>query len=154
MRMLVHKLLHALTAALELTSVSSPIQAQPADPRNPLVVAESFLAARNARDSPGASAFCWDPLTLSDADGLWTADAPATMQWLRRLTDTYVVDTLVRPIADNDAVVWVERLAPRRMPFRDALAQSVEVTVQVVVRDGKIMSYTALYPTFARVDGL
>src|SRR5205823_44148 len=116
-RMLFHNLSPALiAAALLLTNLGNAvfaadeplsIAAQQPDPKDPLVVAESFLAARNARDSLGAAAFCWDPLTLSDADGRWTADAPSTMQWLRRLTDTYMVDMLVRPTADDDAVVWV-----------------------------------------------
>jgi hypothetical protein len=124
-----------------------PVFAQQPDPADPLVVVENFLAARNARDALGATAFCASLLPIHDAQGgQWVADPPAAIDWLRRLTDTYLIDTLVRPHADGERVAWVERLTLRSLPFRDALASSIRVEVDVVVQDGKITEYNAAYP--------
>jgi hypothetical protein len=120
--------------------------AQQPDPTDPIEVVESFLAARNARDSIGATYFSAPILAIHGAEGDWDADEHASRQWLRQLTDAYVIDMLVKPYADGNTVLWVERLAPRGLPFRDALLTSVNVDVQVVVSDGKIVSYSAAYP--------
>jgi hypothetical protein len=132
--------LSVIPAALVLAQLGAP------DPADPLVVVESFLAARNARDALGATAFCANTLSVDDSDGQWIGDAPAVTDWLRRLTDTYVIDTLVRPHADGQRMAWTERLVSRRLPFPDALATALEVKVEVVVQDGHIAAYSAAYP--------
>jgi hypothetical protein len=114
---------------------------------DPVVVVESFLAARNARDPLSASAFFASLLSIQDGERERTVEQVAAIDWLRRLTDTYAIDMLVRPHADGERVTWMERLTPRSVPFRDALAASIRVDVQVEVQDGKIISYDATYPT-------
>jgi hypothetical protein len=135
----------ALTMATTTTTTPAAASQQP-DPADPLVVAESFLLARNARDPWGASALCSPLLAIQDAQGPWIADQAASRDWFRRLTDTYTIDMLVHPRAEGERVVWVERLAPRSLPFPQALQQSLEVQVEVVVQDGKITAYSAPYP--------
>jgi hypothetical protein len=112
-------------------------------------VVENFLAARNARDPIGATYFSAPLLVIHDDGGQWIADEPATRQWLRQFTDAYVIDMLVKPHATGDTITWVERLADRSLPYRDALRESMEVSVDVVVQNGKITSYTAPYPALA-----
>jgi hypothetical protein len=124
----------------------APMTPPPPGETEPLTVAEGFLAARNARDPFGATWYCADPLEIHDPTGQRILDEPATRAWLQALTDTYVIDTLVPPRADGAAVMWTERFTPRNLPFRDALAQSTEVRVEIVVREGKIRSYTASAP--------
>jgi hypothetical protein len=82
------------------------------------------IAASNARDAFGATYFIGPTVLIQDADDKWLADEPSARQWLGRLMDTYVID----------------------IPFRDALRDSLAVEVEVVVHDGKIMSYSAQYP--------
>ena len=138
-----------LGAALMLGTTTPAAASHQVDPADPLVVAESFLLARNARDPMGATGFCSPQLVIQDEQGQWIADEPASRDWFRRLTDTYVIDMLVHPRTEGEHVVWVERLAPRSLPFPQALQQSLEVQVEVVVQDGKITSYTAPYPVLA-----
>jgi hypothetical protein len=141
--------LAVLAASLMLSTTTPAAASQQPGPADPLVVAENFLLARNARDPMGASAACSPLLAIQDGHGQWIADPPSSRDWLRRLTDTYTIDMLVRPRAEGDRVVWVERLAPRSLPFPQALQQSLEVQVDVRVQDGKITSYTAAYPVLA-----
>jgi hypothetical protein len=136
-------------AALTLAATTPAAASQQPGPADPLVVAENFLLARNARDAWAASALCSPLLAIQDGQGQWIADSNASRDWLRRLTDTYTIDMLVHPRAEGDRVVWVERLAPRSVPFPQALQQSLEVQVEVVVQDGKIVAYTAPYPVLA-----
>jgi hypothetical protein len=132
--------LSVVPAALVLAQLGAP------DPADPLVVVESFLAARNARDALGATTFCANTLAVLDSEGQWIGDTSAVSGWLRRLTDAYAIDTLVRPHADGERVVWTERLVSRGLPFPDALATALEVKVEVVVQDGHITAYSAAYP--------
>ncbi len=97
----------------------------------------------------GATLFCARLLAIYDVEGKWIVDEPMVKAWLQRLTDTYLIDTLVRPRADGERVVWVERLTRRSLPYREALASSVEVTVEVVVQGGSITSYSAVYPALS-----
>jgi hypothetical protein len=120
-------------------------QSQPSA-SDPLVVVESFLAARNARNSWEATTFCADLVTVHSGDTLVTVDDGALRAWLSRLTDEYAFDTLVRPQVDGETVAWTERLVARRLPFKDALAASIEVRVQAVVHDSRIISLAADYP--------
>jgi hypothetical protein len=144
--MLRHVLMVLVGAALTLGTTTPAAASQQAGSADPLVVAENFLLARNARDPWGASAVCSPLLAIQDGQGQWIADPAASRDWFRRLTDTYTIDMLVQPRAEGDRVSWVERLAPRSLPFPQALQQSLEVQVEVVVQDGKITSYTAPYP--------
>jgi hypothetical protein len=116
------------------------------EPTDPLGVVDGFLAARNARDPVGAVAWCAALLSIDDSDAPWIADSASITAWLRRLTDAYLVDTLVPPHANGDEVAWSERLTPRWIPFPEALESSVTVDVRVVVQAGRITSYAALYP--------
>lgn len=149
--MLRHVLMFLVGAALTLGTTSPAAASQQPDPADPVVVAENFLLSRNARDPIGAVTYCSPLLAIQDGQGQWVADQPASREWLRGLTNAYVIETLVHPRAESgsDRVVWVERLAPRSMPFPQALRQSLEVQVEVVVQDGKIVSYTAPYPVLA-----
>jgi hypothetical protein len=147
--MLRHVLVVLVGTALTLGTTTPAAASQQPNPSDPLVVAESFLLARNARDPWAASALCSPLLAIQDAQGQWIADPTASRDWFRRLTDTYTIDMLVHPRAEGDRVAWVERLAPRSLPFPQALQQSLEVQVEVVVQDGKITSYTAPYPVLA-----
>jgi hypothetical protein len=147
--MLRHVLVVLVGTALTLGTTTAAAASQQPDPSDPLVVAESFLLARNARDPWAASALCSPLLAIQDGQAQWIADPTASRDWFRRLTDTYTIDMLVHPRAEGDHVAWVERLAPRSLPFPQALQQSLEVQVEVVVQDGKITSYTAPYPVLA-----
>lgn len=148
--MIRHVLLVLVGAALMLgTTMPAAAASQQPDPADPLVVTENFLLARNARDPMGAVAYCSQLLAIQDAQGQWVADQAASRDWFRGLTDTYTIDMLVHPRAEGDRVVWVERLAPRSLPFPQALQQSLQVRVEVVVQDGKITAYTAPYPVLA-----
>ena len=147
--MLRQMLMVLVAAAVTLGTTTHAAAAQQPDPADPVVVAESFLLARNARDPMGATAVCSPLLAIQDSQGQWIADQAASRDWFRRLTDIYTIDMLIHPRAEADRVVWVERLAPRSLPFPQALQQSLQVQVEVVVQDGKIVSYTAPYPVFA-----
>jgi hypothetical protein len=142
-------LLATVTRTASAAPDQQPLQAQQPKATDPVVVVESFLAARNARDAWGATDFCARLLAVHDAGGRWIADPPTVKDWLQRLTDTYTIDTLVRPTVQGDTVRWVERLVPRSLRFPDALAYSHEVPVEVLVQDGKIATYTAPYPALA-----
>ena len=109
---------------------------------------ESFLAARDAHDALTASAFCADLLAINDADGQsWLGDARAVNSWLQQLIQAYSIDMLERPHADGEHIVWTERLSSRAAPFKDALASRIDVRVEVLVRAGKITTYSAWYPS-------
>ena len=119
-----------------------------AEALDPLLVVESFLAARDAHDALAASAFCADLLAINDADGQsWLADVRAVNSWLQQLTQAYSIDMLERPHADGEHIVWTERLSSRAAPFKDALASRIDVRVEVLVRAGKITTYSAWYPS-------
>jgi hypothetical protein len=133
-------------AALMLGATTPALASERPGPADPLVVTENFLLARNARDPMAATALCSPLLAIRDGQSQWIADQAAGRDWLRSLTDTYTIDMLVHPRAEGDHVVWVERLAPRSLPFPQALQQSIQVQVEVTVQDGKIVSYTAPYP--------
>lgn len=142
-------LLAASTHGASAAPSQTPGVLQQPDARDPLVVVEGFLAARNAHDSLGAVAWCADPLAIHDAEDQWLADAPSVRAWLEHLTGVYWIDLLERPHADGDRVTWVERLAPRNLPFRDALASSIRVDVEAVVQNGKMIALDAAYPPAA-----
>jgi hypothetical protein len=127
----------------------APVLAQQSGWADRLVVVDNFLAARNARDAMGATGFTAPLLAIYDEQGQWIRDEPTVRAWLQKLTDMYLIDTLDRPREDGDRVVWVERLTRRGLPYREALASSVEVTVEVVVQGGRITTYSALYPGLA-----
>ena len=70
--------LMALAGAALTLGASSPAAAyQQPDPADPLVVAENFLLARNARDPMGAVAYCSPLLAIQDSQGQWIADQTA-----------------------------------------------------------------------------
>src|SRR5690349_6417763 len=56
------------------------------NPADPVVVVESFLAARNARDPLSASAFFASLLSIQDGERQRTVEQVAVIDWLRRLT--------------------------------------------------------------------
>jgi hypothetical protein len=134
-----------LTAAVASVSASGLNRQQESYPE-PLVVVESFLAARNAQDPWGAAAWCAPLLELQDVDGQWFVDPPTTSDWLRQLTARYLVDSISPPIVRSETVTWTERLTPRNRPFPEALASSISVDVSAVVRNGKIAHLSAPYP--------
>jgi hypothetical protein len=141
---------------LLLASVHGAVSAPEQRPRpvqnlqtvDPIVIVESFLAARNAGDALGATAFCADLLAINGADGQsWLGDAPAVKSWLEQFSHAYWIDMLERPRVDGEHVAWTERLTTRSMPFKDALSSRLDVRVEVLVRDGKITTYSTWYPT-------
>jgi hypothetical protein len=111
-------------------------------------VVEGFLAARNAHDALGASAFCADLLAINDANGQsWLADALAVNSWLQQLTQAYWIDMLDRPHPEGEHMAWTERLTAGTARFKDALASRIDIRLEVLVRDGKITTCSASYPT-------
>ena len=136
----------AVLMAAAGVSAASASSAQQSPPDEPLVVVESFLAARNARDPFGATGWCAGLLELQDVDGQWFVDEPTTRYWLRQLTDRYVLDTLSPPIANGNIVQWNERLTPRTVHSSDPWSKIMTVEVGAVVRDGRIAYLSAPYP--------
>jgi hypothetical protein len=135
-----------LMGAALLMAHAEAAAAQQSPPDEPLFVVESFLAARNAGDPFGATGWCAASLVLQDADDVWFPDEPGTRYWLRQLTDKYLLDTVSPPVANGTTVTWTERLTQRSLPFPQALASSMTIDVQAVVRDGKITALSAPYP--------
>jgi hypothetical protein len=127
-------------------SAASTAGAQQAPPDAPLVVVESFLAARNAGDSFGATDWCAAVLELQDIDGQWFVDEPAMRYWLRNLTDKYLLDTVSPPVANGNTVTWTERLSPRSPSSSDPWSKVMTVEVGAVIRDGTIAYLSAPYP--------
>src|SRR4051794_38268546 len=120
----------ALLVAAILTTSASVASAhessgQPPDQTEPLVVVESFLLARGAQDQWGATAWVAPTIALHDADGEWFIDGPTMSDWLRQLTNKYLVDTMSPPVADGGRVTWTERLTPRSARFPDAVGSSM-----------------------------
>jgi hypothetical protein len=136
-------------AVLMAAASASAAEARSPQPSEPLVVAESFLAARNARDPSGAAGMCADLLELQDVDRSWLVDGPTMSDWLRQLTDKYLLDTMSPLLATGDTVTWTERLTPRAANFPDAWSSAQTVEVHAVVRDGKIAYLSAPYPALA-----
>jgi hypothetical protein len=134
-----------LMAAAGVSAASAP-HAQQSLPSEPLVVVESFLAARNARDPFGATGWCAELLELQDIAGQWFVDEPTTRDWLRQLTDKYVIETLSPPFAKVNTVTWTERLTPRAALPSDPWSKIMTVEVSAVIRDGTIAYLSAPYP--------
>jgi hypothetical protein len=127
-------------------SAASTLGAQQAPPDAPLVVVESFLAARNAGGPFGATGWCAAVLELQDIDGQWFVDEPTLRYWLRQLTDKYVLDTVSPPVANGNTVTWTERLSPRSVSSSDPWSKVMTVEVGAVVRDGMIAYLSTPYP--------
>src|SRR5215207_893872 len=146
------RVLVLLSATLLLTtagaSAASAVTNQQRHPGDPLVVVESFLAARNAGDPWGATGWCAELLELQDVDGQWFVESPTTSDWLRQLTDRYLLDTMSPLIVEGDTVTWSERLTLRRGQFPDAWSNGMTLDVSAVVRDGRISYLSAPYPPF------
>jgi hypothetical protein len=134
-----------LTTTARVSTVSAA-RAQQALPAESLVVVESFLAARNARDVFGATGWCAPLLALQDIDGQWFIDEPSMRYWLHQLTDKYLVDTLSGPVANGNMVIWTERLTPRAVQPADPWSKIMTVEVSAVIREGTIASLSARYP--------
>ena len=140
-------MLAAVMAAADVASASAPgLGAQPAEPADPVTPVQEFLLARNMGDFSGAANWCAALLELQDVDGSWFIDAPTTSDWLRQLTDKYLIDVLSQPLADANTVSWTERLTRRGVAFQEALHSSMTVEVHAVVRDGKIAYLSGPYP--------
>src|SRR5215207_4482631 len=135
-----------VVAALLTGAEASAAQQSMAD--EPLVVVESFLAARNAADPTGATMWCAELLALQDVDGQWFLEPASTRDWLRQLTHKYLIETLSQPVVDDDRVTWTERLTPRREHFPDAWSKAMTVGVHARVSDGRIIELSAPYPPF------
>jgi hypothetical protein len=133
-----------LMTAAAVSALETAAQVPPAT--EPLVVVENFLADRAAGDAWGAAGWCAPLLELQDVDGEWFVDGPTTSHWLRQLSDKYLLDTLVAPIANGDTVTWTERLTPRGIPFPAALRSSMRIEVHAVIRDNKIGYLSGPYP--------
>jgi hypothetical protein len=127
-------------------SGASASHAQQSLPAEPLVVVESFLSARNARDPFSATGWCAALLELQDIDGQWFVDEPSTRYWLRQLTDKYLIDTLSPPLVNGITVKWTERLTPRTVVPSDPWSKIMTVEVSAVIRGGMIAYLSAPYP--------
>jgi hypothetical protein len=131
-----------MTAAAVSASESA---AQPPPATEPLVVVENFLSDRAYGDFWGAAGWCDALLELQDVDGQWFVDGPTTSYWLRQLSDNYLVDTTVAPIANGNTVTWTERLTPRGITGPVA-GSSMRIEVHAVIRDNKIAYLSGPYP--------
>jgi hypothetical protein len=85
-------------------------------------------------------------LEIYDAHGQRFLDTSATGDWLARLTDRYLLDTMSPLVVNGDTVTWTERLTPRSIPFPHALASSITIEVSAVVLNGSISSINGPYP--------
>jgi hypothetical protein len=119
-------------------------------PDDALVVVESFLAARDARDLVGATGWCAALLELQDIEGQWFVNEPTNRYWLRQLTDKYVLDTLQPPVANGNTVTWTERLTPRTEEPWNPWSTIMTIEVSAVIRDGRISYLSAPYPPLPR----
>jgi len=135
-----------VTILLAYAGTPATSAAQPSRPDDPLSVVDTFLATRNAGDYWAAAGVCAALLELQDADDSWFVERATTSDWLRQLTATYLLDTLVAPSAHGTTVRWTERLTPRNMRFPEALGSSMTIEVSAVVLNGKIANLSAPYP--------
>ena len=92
--------------------------AQQATPTDPVTIVENYLLARDSGDLWGAAGWCADLLELQDVDGSWFVDTAGTSDWLRQLTDRYMIDRLSPLVMDGNVVSWTERLRPEERPIR------------------------------------
>jgi hypothetical protein len=140
---------HLSVAVLMVTagvSVASASGAQPVASDEPLIVVESFLAARDARDVFGATGWTAALLELQDQDGQWFVDEPTTRYWLGQLTDTYLVETLGPLLVNGNTVTWTERLTRRTVRPSDPSSRMMTIEVNAVIRNGTIGYLSAPYP--------
>lgn len=121
------------------------VRAQQVQPSDPLTVTENYLLARDSGDLWGAADWCADLLELQDVDGSWFVDRATTTDWLRQLSERYMIDRLSPLVIDGNTVSWTERLTPRA-PFSGAAPRSIVVDVHALVGAGKITYLSGSYP--------
>ena len=91
-------------ARADLASASaSRMGAQQTDETQPVSIVQNFLLARDMGDFSGAESWCAPLLELQDDDS-WFVDQPTMGDWLRRLTDEYIIDTVSNYL--NPASRW------------------------------------------------
>jgi hypothetical protein len=132
----------SLAAALSVAIVS----AEETDEDGVVSIVENFLLARNLGDFSGAASWCTSLLELQDIDEDWFVDQATTADWLLRLTQQYLVDTVIQPHQEGKHVAWTERLTRRGAPLPDMTPARITVAVRAVIRDGKIAYMSGPYP--------
>jgi hypothetical protein len=125
---------------------SGRVNAQEADDGDWQLIVDNFLLARNMGDYDGAASWCAPLLELQDIEEDWFVDQAVTADWLRQLTQQYLIDTIEHAHVEGKAVTWTERLTRRGAALPEAVPARMTVVVHAVIREGRTAYLSGPYP--------